>query len=678
MKLIAIYIGKYKLFHKQLLTFSSDYKVEHSLKGSHISFRITHEKKLPDRFFSTRPYPTECVSSVSAIIGENGSGKTMIARLLFDLGVWGEPLNKDNVVVIVKIGGKLHVYTSFSKDKCHVELKGAQFAPLIHSTQEEHSGPIHLPFKSFYFSPHYTTEQTDMKLRNEGDSCYNISTTWLLQHPEGNSETLLPDVPHPKLYNIDEKIRVLEFCDAYRRAYPTPPKGVLSTVDFAIPAPQIILISPHMEGMTQALEKMRDYVEACRKERDNLDSSPQKNSKQNNSEEYLLFKEHTYAANGTTDNDTAEKYVASLLPSFVKSLGCQDFFTRTFMAYVAKYIQDCGVLGRSFPVTELRADTYLAALRDFILSHTWNRPVAPGAIIHFLASNPPPVYAYSSELGDRKKRSPYAKNFFKCLYKLNAFKGSPDEPGVPVVLHTEEGKLYCRTSNEKIRNRIYDLIWLHGVASVISPFMKFDIFPQMSSGEMAFLSMFARLHHFVRKYTQPDENILIFLDETETTLHPEWQRRLVDYFIRFLEVFIPYRHYQLVFASHSPMLLSDIPAGNCCLLETRMVKKRGIPQKRTVCRAFQPTQDVKNTFGANIYDLFKDGFFMENGAIGEFASHKIQAHLQRIAQKASMLCKKDSASTKPSFSLDDSLTQALIGDRVLVRYYEVLKNHGLV
>lgn len=674
MKLIAIYIGEYKLFHKQLLTFSSDYKVEHSLKGSHISFRITHEKKLPDGFFSTRPHVSECVSSVSAIIGENGSGKTMVARLLFDLGVWSDSLTPDNVVVMVEIGKTLHVYTSFSKEKCHVELDGPGLALRIHSSQDEDFGPNRLPFKSFYFSPHYTTEQTDMELRNEGDSCYNISTTWLLQHPEGNSETLLPDVSHLKLYNIDEKIRVLEFCEAYQISYPTPPKGVLATVDFKIPVPQGVLISPHMEGMSQALGKMRDYVEACRKDRDNLDSSPQKSSIHNNSKEYLLFEEHTYAANDTTDNNTADKYVASLLPSFEKALGCQDFFTRTFMAYVAKYIQDGGVLGTSFPVTELRAGTYLAALRDFILSHTWNQPVAPDVIIQFLESNPPPLLARSSELGGRQeKTSPYAKNFFKCLSKLKKLKGKRDGSGLPIVLHTEEGELYCRIGNEKIRKRIYELIWLHGLASVISPFLKYDVFPPMSSGEMAFLSMFARLHHFVHKYTQPNDNVLVFLDETETTLHPEWQRRLVDYFIRFFEVFIPYRQYQLVFASHSPMLLSDIPAGNCCLLETHIVKKRGIPQKRAICRAFQPSQDVKNTFGANIYDLFKDGFFMKNGAIGEFASHIIQKHLQQVAHWASM----PKGMENPSFIKDAELTQDLIGDRVLVQYFKVLKEKGL-
>ena len=33
--------------------------------------------------------------------------------------------------------------------------------------------------------------------------------------------------------------------------------------------------------------------------------------------------------------------------------------------------------------------------------------------------------------------------------------------------------------------------------------------------------------------------------------------------------------------------------------------------------------DHKNTFGANVYSLFNDAFFMENGVVGELAKSKI-------------------------------------------------------
>ena len=218
------------------------------------------------------------------------------------------------------------------------------------------------------------------------------------------------------------------------------------------------------------------------------------------------------------------------------------------------------------------------------------------------------------------------------------------------------------------------LVRLHGLSQIFSPFMKFDIFPQMSSGEMSFLSMFARLYRFIRTESEKDDNIVLFLDEAETTLHPEWQRRLVEYYIRFLEVFFPDRHFQLLFASHSPMLLSDIPAGNCCFLKSiTKVGKDGCRGKTSVCNRMEDFLGEKNsnTFGANIYDLYRYGFLMKNGAIGEFSARKIKGILQEVSQKS----KGSKGSTVDE---DFELSTDLLGDRILSRYVQKLKERSLI
>ncbi|MCI8662043.1 MAG: hypothetical protein HFG69_02055 [Hungatella sp.] len=38
------------------------------------------------------------------------------------------------------------------------------------------------------------------------------------------------------------------------------------------------------------------------------------------------------------------------------------------------------------------------------------------------------------------------------------------------------------------------------------------------------------------------------------------------------------------------------------------------------------------TFGANIYDLFYDGFFMEKGTVGKFAQKKIDGAITRLTR----------------------------------------------
>ena len=65
----------------------------------------------------------------------------------------------------------------------------------------------------------------------------------------------------------------------------------------------------------------------------------------------------------------------------------------------------------------------------------------------------------------------------------------------------------------------------------------------------------------------------------------------------------------LVFATHSPFILSDLPKESIIFLE------KG--------KQVYPFEDGKQTFGANIHTLLSHGFFMKDGLMGEFAKSKI-------------------------------------------------------
>lgn len=64
------------------------------------------------------------------------------------------------------------------------------------------------------------------------------------------------------------------------------------------------------------------------------------------------------------------------------------------------------------------------------------------------------------------------------------------------------------------------------------------------------------------------------------------------------------RSINIIIVTHSPFLLSDIPETNILFLGDEEQKAN------------------QKTFGANIYDLLKSGFFMES-AIGAFAEQKL-------------------------------------------------------
>ena len=69
---------------------------------------------------------------------------------------------------------------------------------------------------------------------------------------------------------------------------------------------------------------------------------------------------------------------------------------------------------------------------------------------------------------------------------------------------------------------------------------------------------------------------------------------------------------QIILTSHSPIILSDFPNKNVIYL------RRNNNKTLVDCN-----NDHKNTFGANVYSLFNDAFFMENGVVGELAKSKI-------------------------------------------------------
>lgn len=149
----------------------------------------------------------------------------------------------------------------------------------------------------------------------------------------------------------------------------------------------------------------------------------------------------------------------------------------------------------------------------------------------------------------------------------------------------------------------------------------------MSSGERALLNIMSRIcfasqieNYMPGKGIQWNTNILLLIDEINLYLHPEWQRRIVRDLLSLLRRQFKGHYFQIILTSHSPIVLSDIPVENCIFLKK---KSNG-----TVCQEERNTQ----TFGANIYTLYKDAFFLSDDklAMGEFAQSKINQWIEKI------------------------------------------------
>jgi ABC-type dipeptide/oligopeptide/nickel transport system ATPase component len=140
----------------------------------------------------------------------------------------------------------------------------------------------------------------------------------------------------------------------------------------------------------------------------------------------------------------------------------------------------------------------------------------------------------------------------------------------------------------------------------------------LSSGEKLFLNFSINVMYQVRNIEslekQQYKTINLFLDEVELGLHPNWQKRFIQEVFYMLKNFKS--QFNIIYATHSPFILSDLPKENVIFLKDGK----------------QIEVDI-DTFGANIHTLLSHGFFMENGLMGEFAKSKIDKAIKYLNQK---------------------------------------------
>lgn len=138
--------------------------------------------------------------------------------------------------------------------------------------------------------------------------------------------------------------------------------------------------------------------------------------------------------------------------------------------------------------------------------------------------------------------------------------------------------------------------------------------PPMSSGEKALINIFATVYLAMKEETSG--SILLMVDEIDAFLHPKWQQEILTHITRWINEshFFNNKKVQLVVATHSPIILSDIPKDKIIYLKEAF----------KTCSANEPT------FGANISTLFYGSFLMDQGSIGAIARKEIQWAIDNI------------------------------------------------
>ncbi len=140
---------------------------------------------------------------------------------------------------------------------------------------------------------------------------------------------------------------------------------------------------------------------------------------------------------------------------------------------------------------------------------------------------------------------------------------------------------------------------------------------KLSSGEQQLIhSSSTILYHLNNVKSVKETNLItkyecvnLIFDEIELYFHPEYQRRLLKTILEGIKNNkLDKLKINILFVTHSPFVLSDIPNQNILKLEDGNIIESYVSE---------------NTFGANIHDMLANDFFLKNGFMGNFAKSEI-------------------------------------------------------
>jgi len=204
--------------------------------------------------------------------------------------------------------------------------------------------------------------------------------------------------------------------------------------------------------------------------------------------------------------------------------------------------------------------------------------------------------------------------------------------------------------SEKNQADFFEFYEIFRKTFTFEPYFNFG-WANLSTGEEALLSIYSRLYSISDAELTPRASnqllrgdIVLLIDEGELYLHPTWQKDLLFQLLNILPIIFKgkssdghlFRNIQIILATNSPLMLTDIPASNIVFL--RRLTIQGVP--KTVVQ--DSLNDHKQTFAANIHTLLSDSFFMENGFMGKFAALRINEIITELTSAGEIdLARKD-------------------------------------
>lgn len=598
MKLRFLYLNNFRTLLKCQLNFGGGLRFRYA-NGM---LQAENSPGLPNKFYQLDPNASGHVSEVSMIVGENGSGKTSIAVALDEILSNPSTDQFEYICVFEIIGVQGH-----SELGCMQNLKdGLKVDPEI--GKQFSKCPLGSYPQLVYSSPFYSNLMSVFRLREEGEpnsTSIDVSTTRYINEAiigeaevykkiSGSAARILPPdgTVRVTVLRREEIKREIDFCAHFGEKVLND-----SRHEFAMPCPDSVRLTINGDYIAATLNTLAVNLNK------NVGSPMRK-----------------------WYQDSVRSFAYAQASDFVLQLiSILQGNNVTFYATQREF-------GNSYSYNDRWVEYGLQVLRLIIgngqnnVRETWdNLTFDEKDLIRNKAINlfETMFMEFQSQIERHKIIAKLLRDLNTRMYDESSKLERCTAGEEPEILG-EEISLTLKISSKRDRKLIYGLLGVF-YASDNGQYALDVEFENLSAGEMAYLSLFARLYEGIKDIENP--NVVIFLDEAETTLHPAWQRKLLYNMIWFVEKFLKGKSVHLIFASHSTMLLSDVPKQNVILLDPKYKEQE---RRSSVTRNFEA---MDNTFGANVFDLMRLPFGLDDGVMGVWAKTKLDALLDTIEKK---------------------------------------------
>lgn len=513
-RLHYIWFKDYYTFHNQGINFSSKYNF--SYNGSSKKLKVTshQNEKYVDNFFGNN-------IDVTAIVGQNGAGKTSLLRFIQGLKI-GDKIMEDCMIVWEK-DSKFWAasYSSEGSNPTILPIVGNNAVNIDETHDVKPTEPI-FPFsKDIRFI--YMTEMFNM-------SQYEASRPGISSGDDMSFAAVLyrqSEYGDEKKHTLNPVTRYIHRITDWQLNFIS--NGAEYVKQFNINFPSNISISPNYDQ--DAFIKF-----------------------------YIALKTKDINKKKEYPNNDFELQAKKLSNKFFGNSKCiKDEFAKAIIMNIISSFESISDLinNKGFFLYRIIERSYSSG------TDIWNSTIESLKEINgIIFDSDFPKYTISEYDSNTRRFHFEAKPYINFMIYLSELIRNMD-------LKEKYQNIVCISTSKM--DKIYEFFNKYKKCISTVDFLSFSC--GLSSGETLLLNQYGKLMHLFRKDNYgyflpadtnsivPAKNAVIMLDEAEISFHPEWQRRYFNVFLNFINQNIAKRgtHVQIIIATHSPIILSDIP-----------------------------------------------------------------------------------------------------------------------